>query len=59
MVEQFKEYNSYDLIETINGEAIIEDYKAYKYTHDMINEIIYVYAEKAEGGFDVYKIVLK
>lgn len=43
-----------DLVYTVSGDKLIEGYSSYKYA--LLNGVTYVYAEKTDGTFDIYKI---
>ncbi len=47
--------NLYGVVDTISGEKIISGYKNY-YSVAVPGSVMYVYAVKADGGIDVYKV---
>ena len=53
-VEQ-AEGTAYDLMDTISGKAVISGYERYSF-YEEPGLAVYVYAEKDEGGFDVYTV---
>lgn len=55
LVEVAKPNFIYDLADTISGKTIINGYKGYKYIN-VPDEAIYVYAKKADGGYDIYVV---
>lgn len=55
LVEITKPNYIYDVVDSISGETIINGYSNYKYA-TVEGSCIYVYAEKADGGYDVYSV---
>ncbi len=55
IVEVADEDDGYDVVDLRNNNTLIEGYKDYKYT-GCIDGQAYVYAEKVEGGYDIFLI---
>lgn len=50
-----KPNNVHDVVDAVSGKAIIEGYASYSYADDN-NSVAYIYARKANGGLDIYKV---
>lgn len=55
LVKVVETNNLYSVVDTISGEKIISGYKNYYYVA-VPGSVTYVYAAKADGGIDVYKV---
>lgn len=55
LIEVSRYDGTYDVVDVLSGETIIHGYKRYVAKCDF-GYVIYVYAEKADGGFDIYTV---
>lgn len=55
LVKVAKANSIYDIVDTVSGKTIISGYKGYWETHSS-DSAVYVYAERADGGYDVYAV---